>query len=304
MSKSRISKSIVSPGIVVGMLSFMTGCAQTNQSLIQTHLLAKNLQNNPSNAQVIYAPASRRATYFADPQGNLRYCAEPMPDATSDQSHTATVDLAQSGSAEVGKGGASIKGSTSNSSKIASDQKTTSKEMAGRSSAVLLARELMYRLCELSLNFKPGDPAYELAAKQYKEVSDVIRDIATAERLQASAQKNDAEAGKLRNQEKLAEITAAAVVRGDLVVGYTLKLMTLVTKVEDKKCSVDADKMTGLFADAKFSGIREAFLRITRCTELQAELSELALETLESIVKASEAQKPKPDAGNKPKQGA
>lgn len=286
-----MNSSITARGLNIGLLALLMGCAPANRA-IPTHLIGKQLRSSPTQAQIVYTPATLRATYFADDDRSLRYCAEPMPDASSDQVSTTTVDVSQKASVEASNGVASGKGSADTSGKVGRDQKTTTKEMAGRSSAVLMSRELMYRLCELSLNFKPGSPEYESAAKKYESVLAVITHIAMAEKLEAAAKRTSAEGGRARDERALIEITAEATRRGGLAALYAVKFQASVTKSDGAKCVIDAEKLKTALSDSKFDGLRGAISQARDCLDLQGMLVDLAVETLKDLMDAAQGPPP------------
>ncbi len=92
------------------------------------------------SAWVISDTASLSHTIVREGNKDFATCAEPPPDAAFDQGDSADVSIAI-----VKLGGDDSGGDSQNSSEV---------EMAGRTPAVLIARELFYRACEFSFNFK------------------------------------------------------------------------------------------------------------------------------------------------------
>ncbi len=86
-------------------------------------------------------------------------CAEPPPDAAFDQGDSANVSVAL-----IKLGGDDSGGDSQNSSEV---------EMAGRTPAVLIARELFYRACEFSFNFKLDKSE---ATAIYNKTLDIIKE--------------------------------------------------------------------------------------------------------------------------------
>lgn len=79
--------------------------------------------------------AERRGAVILPKDDNYRYCAEPAPDVAQNM---------------INKIQADVKDSASGSA----ESDINSIELAGRTYPVLIAREALYRLCELSLNQK------------------------------------------------------------------------------------------------------------------------------------------------------
>lgn len=269
-----------------GLTALLSGCA--SNSAVQTRSLAKKIYEEPSQAQVLYTEASRRAAYFADKDKPLRFCAEPMPDVSLDQTLDTSVDLLHRGGLEMGNGVLSGKGRVSTKGGMIRNQKVVSKELAGRSAAVLLARELLYRLCELGLNFDPSEKAYQAASKNYLKVIDTIQTIADTEKFKAQAEKATAEAAVL----EVAAINQLASEQRNLSIGHATKIMSIVTKTENGKCSIIPEKLDATFKDKIFDGMRDGVKQSSKsCEEFYDLLMILQTKALEQIQKAAEAVK-------------
>jgi len=114
--------------------------------------------------KLISNTASVKNTFILDADSPLIICAEPPPDASFNQDTDLDITVALI-AAGGDKGGDDDEGSEES-------------EMAGRSPGVLLARELLYRFCEFSRNYKvEKDVAIEL----YKQNLDIIREVGNKE---------------------------------------------------------------------------------------------------------------------------
>lgn len=122
-----------------------------------------------------------RGAYVLPPGSQARFCAEPAPDVSLDTLKEIAATL---------KATAETVGNVAKPSIEAGiDSKITTKalELQGRTALVVLARDLLYRLCELSLNHVPGTEAYRSATDQYTQVLTVIETLAAADQASASA---------------------------------------------------------------------------------------------------------------------
>jgi DNA-binding GntR family transcriptional regulator len=122
----------------------------------------------------ISAPASLRNVYMVPAGSALKYCAEPAPDTALDS----VQKLAAEVKAAIPQVQADVAG------KLDSELQAKVVQLAGRSQLVVLAREMLYRACELSIN-NPGGS--DQAIKLYTEVAQLVRDLAAAEKAQAAA---------------------------------------------------------------------------------------------------------------------
>lgn len=105
---------------------------------------------------MIVIPGGSRETYFSDPSSLERHCRAPSPDV----SLTASEGVALNVPSPAGKGVG-----------LNEDASTGALGLGGRSPAVLISRELLYRACELSNNLNlPPDQALKL----FRDAMDVI----------------------------------------------------------------------------------------------------------------------------------
>lgn len=87
---------------------------------------------------IITTTASLRNSFIHDPNDTAVICAEPSPDSsfTQNQSGSVTIALINSGGNDA----------------ASEDEGSAEEEMAGRVPSLLLARELLFRLCEFARN--------------------------------------------------------------------------------------------------------------------------------------------------------
>ena len=96
------------------------------------------------NAWIISDTASLTHTLVRHPQSDFTTCSEPPPNASSNQSETGNVNFSI---ISVGGGHCDAGGESESTAEV---------ELAGRTSAALLSRELFYRACAFSQNYKLG----------------------------------------------------------------------------------------------------------------------------------------------------
>lgn len=110
---------------------------------------------------VISNTASLANTVVTHDKSDIYTCQQTAPDATFDQGEAADTSFSL---VSIGTGGDSGGGGESESSEGV--------EMAGRTPAVLIAREMFYRTCEFSQNYKlPVDQALKLYQKTMDTVA-------------------------------------------------------------------------------------------------------------------------------------
>lgn len=144
------------------LLPLLAGCA-TSQIERKENLVDRQ------GIDVIGSPADRVHVVIKDDKSLERYCKGPGPDfsvtASNGVSLGASIPLAS---------GASI-GSTSGRGAL---------DLGGRSPAVLLAREMFYRTCELIVNIRADQTT---AIALYKSTMDAVERIAALEAPQANS---------------------------------------------------------------------------------------------------------------------
>lgn len=120
--------------------------------------------------------AARRGGFLVGADSKIKMCAEPAPDVALAR----TVEL-------VGKG--SYQGATGEAQAKLAEQLA---QLGGRTQTVLILRESLFRLCELSINNSALTPA-ELKGL-YKDVIDAMVQLATADVTNAQAEEIKAKA--------------------------------------------------------------------------------------------------------------
>ncbi|HEX6102942.1 MAG TPA: hypothetical protein VF031_07850 [Alphaproteobacteria bacterium] len=173
---------------------------------------ARPLVIGKSGLDLVSYTGTTRGAYIWPADGGRHVCAEPPPDLglttareISANLKAAAQTLGNIGAPSIDAGGAA---------KLSS----AAIELAGRSQLVLLAREFLYRECELAANFSKDDARYTLLAGQYDKILGVVVTLANADRDRAAAELISAqiEAGKLNEvqDQDIAKI-AAHVTRSD-----------------------------------------------------------------------------------------
>lgn len=94
---------------------------------------------------VIAADAGRQLTYLKDQGAKERFCRGPLPDFSRTAGTSASLGVPTTTGATLGVGNSLSKGTL---------------DLGGRDPLVLIARELLYRACELATNTN-ADPATE-----------------------------------------------------------------------------------------------------------------------------------------------
>jgi len=153
--------------LVLTALLLLSACGKTLQE--KAELIEVG---NPPLTAIAY-PASVRGAYLIPAGTNMKFCAEPAPDTALDSLQKLAAEV----TAKVPQG-------PEGSAKFNSELQAKVVELAGRSELVLIAREMFYRACELTVN-NPGqeDQAVEL----YKSAQQVVVALAAAEQSRANA---------------------------------------------------------------------------------------------------------------------
>jgi hypothetical protein len=128
---------------------------------------------SPVAAAITY-PVELRGVYFFDPNAKTKYCAEPAPDVAlaTLQKLTANLSATLSSKEKIEAG-------------VVSELSSKVVQLAGRTELLLIAREMMYRACELCVN-NPTDP--NNALKLYDKVAELITTLADADEKLAEAE--------------------------------------------------------------------------------------------------------------------
>ncbi len=146
-----------------------TGCTFFTKPAVEQTLKA-------DQAYWFHYEATRRGGFLVGADSKIKMCAEPAPDVALAR----TIEL-------MGKG--SYQGATGEAQAKLAEQLA---QLSGRTQTVLILRESLFRLCELSIN-NSALTASELKGL-YKDVIDAVVQLATADVTNAQAEENKAKA--------------------------------------------------------------------------------------------------------------
>lgn len=144
-----------------------------------------------AKSTVVRFQAQDRAAFVLDPGSGAKFCAEPSPDIAQDILKKALV------SAEVDVFDY-VKGGT----KIDASKTARVVELAGRTELLMLIREMLYRLCEMSINVGDDTERFKVLSKKYQAVLDLAAEIAQADTARATAQADEARTELLKVMEE------------------------------------------------------------------------------------------------------
>lgn len=118
---------------IIALALSIAGCGLVPKRGVEIHPVPAN------GTTVVSFPSDQRGAFFRNGGATGTYCAEPFPDTALESvaKFAGKIDVKKTGKAEI-------------------DSELSIKvvELAGRSQLVLLARELLYRTCELAANGK------------------------------------------------------------------------------------------------------------------------------------------------------
>lgn len=154
-------------GVVVSGLLVLSGCANP-----QMHAEIVKIEDYP--AYTITYPAELRGAYFFKNGSTLKYCAEPAPDVALDTLQKFTMGLTATLADAEKVGG-----------KLATELSAEVVQLAGRTELLLLAREMLYRACELSLN---GTTESKVSMNLYRRVALLVENLSLADKASAQAE--------------------------------------------------------------------------------------------------------------------
>jgi hypothetical protein len=134
----------------------------------------------------------------------IRVCAEPFADTAVQSAIELAAKLSETAksSAEVAKSEnekASTSGDISGSAEGSLKAATEVVALAGRTQAVLITRELLYRLCEANMNGRLSDAD---AKALFESTLAVVKSIAATDEKKAEAQAADAKAKLIEAQQQ------------------------------------------------------------------------------------------------------
>lgn len=211
----------------------MFGVQSTTVKTIRLDGPDQNLNN-----LALIMPGDKRAIIIRKgPTGNAAVCAEPTPDISLSTLSDAAADLAASANSVNKIANPEL------TADISSKLTTTAAELSGRNSTVLIARDFLYRLCELSTNYPPSSDDYKKAAAEYSLILSAIADLASAAKSDAAAKEKAATTALIKAkvdagiyvrelQEKIDDIIAYVTKSGHWDEG---KLKKLVEKIPDNE---------------------------------------------------------------------
>ena len=173
------TRSIALIGLAVLVL-VTCGCEQPQRK-------AKIVPITDNANAVTYSSELRGAYFFEGKDGRVSYCSEPVPDVALDtlQKLSANLSATLASQEQVNAG-------------VASELSSKIVQLAGRTELLLIAREMMYRACEMTIN----DPTNADAMKLYNRVAEMIERLANAELETAAKERAKAEKELLEVQIK------------------------------------------------------------------------------------------------------
>lgn len=164
-------------------LLFTQACSSLQPSGSKVLLIDK------SNSRVVTFPGNLRGAYFVNKDSGVKFCAEPAP------------DIARESFRELS---ARISANIDPASKVdaAAQSRLDAKalELAGRTELLLVAREMLYRACELSLNNNISEGT---VLKLYTNVSELIRALALKDKKEAETKLFEAKSRVIRETRAL-----------------------------------------------------------------------------------------------------
>ena len=220
---------------------------------LQQH--AEHIELKDRGVSVVAYPTQIRGAYVFDPGSDNRMCAEPPPDVALDSLQDIAGKLNLK-APEVGEAGGEL------SAKITADVV----QLAGRSQLLSLAREMLYRACELSNNSKIPP---EESVKLYQAVVDLVRDLGEAEKDLAAA-------------ERLRAVKA--------IEGRSSKIDVIVAKVSGADGAVRTADLTRLIersGDPTVTGMKSALAAQTTAADLRSVLISLGDNVVDPLFNAA-----------------
>jgi hypothetical protein len=153
-------------GMVGILVLVLSGCANPQREV-------KIMGIDPPAPSVVIYPSDLRGAYVVKENSQVKFCAEPVPDVALDSIQKMTANL------KATLGGQPIDAAVSG--------ELTAKvvELAGRTQLLLIAREMLYRACELSLNYNANQ---DTALRMYETVVRLIEALGNAETVRSDAE--------------------------------------------------------------------------------------------------------------------
>jgi len=176
--------------VAMAALTIIGGCDTLGGA---TQEEAKLVTTRQAGAEVLTYPGSLRGAYLFKPGSSAKFCAEPPPDVALNTLKDISANLKAAAQASAAAG-AAPQGSidTGVSSKVTTDVV----QLAGRTQLILLARELLYRICELSAQGERFDSG--AAQRMYSDVLKLIAGMVDADKAMMESRRLEAEAERAK----------------------------------------------------------------------------------------------------------
>lgn len=234
-------------GLALALL-LLGGCGFFAQKHAETRKLGD------SGVEAITYPGQIRAAYAVSKDSTVRYCAEPPPDvALSTIEKIAAEAKATTESGLEGEG------------KLSAEASTTALELAGRTQLVLLAREMLYRACELSLN--RSDVNEEDVIDMYKAVVELVRTLGAASLVEAQT-----------------KLTGVSVKAQEILAARRTAIDAIMSHVTKADKSIDKDKLKALLDKTESATFVRAYIEGARDkSDLRSRLEKVAPKVLDDI---------------------
>lgn len=263
------------------LISFigLSGCAQMFGVQTPEATLVDIPAASDVPVQALVMPGDKRAILVrraGKDQDHTLMCAEPAPDIGLSTLSQASANLSAAADAVGGVTKPDLK------AEIASTLSTSALALAGRDRTVLLTRDLLYRLCEASLNYSPDSKQFEQMMVKFDGVLVAIKDLAAAEKAAAAAQEIKAQTQQSQVDAQLsAEAWAGAP---PFIESAATKIATIITKVSDGD-KLDAAKLQALVKSSPALDAHEQKLLLGQKTKagLEHQLWRLSDDKLEQL---------------------
>ena len=136
------------------IITFVVGaCATSDKIEVQEFA-------NDNKTKVLTYNSNMRSIFISNSKEALKYCSEPTPDS------------GESSKSGVSLGVTALKGSEE---EVGSTQGENSYALGGRNGTVLITREVLFRICEMGVNYKA---TYEQQATLFLKALETIEKIA------------------------------------------------------------------------------------------------------------------------------
>jgi hypothetical protein len=243
--------------ILLAGIIHLAGCA-----IFQGRPEPRVMAVGDSGGQVITFPSEYRGAYVfrrakADFSGTI-VCAEPPPDVAQNltQSLNATGKFSESTGQSLDAG---LTGSAS----------SQDMELSGRTQLILLARELLFRSCEMAMNY-PDGKLPDSVKDQYSKILELISNLSQAEL-------KDAQARNLEAQVDLAKLIGSKQVETNKIIDNFIDSKT--NSFDNTAWQTYVDKNT----DSKIENYKDALKAHTTKDALSKYLLGLPKEVLDAI---------------------